>query len=436
MDWIKNTFSPEIWASAPFHLWTVVFFIFGSMVGSFLNVCIHRMPIEQSVVNPPSHCPSCKYSIPWYLNLPIITWIVLKGKCANCGDRISPRYLGVEVLTGFLFMAVWLTHGSETPIASLALCVLLAGFVVATFIDLEHYIIPDEITIGGMFVGAILSFLIPSLHYAATRFEAFERCLWGMLAGAGSIYLMLTLGKVFFGKKQFELLPDSKIVFGESGFEIFEKQEPSPDKAELGKETEHSSIKNDSDPESNSPEEINTDLQSSKQRSESVNHVKDPNPTPSDRVEYGELFYRASDAVQLEAKSVLFGEKRYENVPFRLSQSRLLIGDDTFDPQNVDEPIEVVTDAIVLPREAMGFGDVKFMGAIGAFLGWQAVLFTLLVSSFVGALIGVSLIAMKKREASQAIPYGPYLALAAAIWVYFGPYLTQSGFLGPLFISR
>lgn len=430
MDWIKNTFSAEVWTAAPFHLWTVVFFVFGSMVGSFLNVCIHRMPLGQSVVNPPSHCPNCKYSIPWYLNLPIITWIVLRGKCANCGVRISPRYLGVEALTGLLFMSVWLTHGEEMPFATIALCVLLAGFVVATFIDLKHYIIPDEITIGGMFAGAALSLLIPSLHFTDSRFESLERCLWGMLAGAGSIYLMLTLGKVFFGKKQFELQPDTRIVFGETGFEIFEKSSADADSSQ---ESTSSVNVNPSDPTltpaPSSESSENHEIQDSEK-------VKDPNPTPTDRVEYGDLFYRPSDSVQLQAKTVVFGEKSYENVSFRLSQTRLVIGEDVFNPEEVEESIEVVTDAIVLPREAMGFGDVKFMGAIGAFLGWQAVLFTLLVSSFVGAFIGVTMIAMKKREASQAIPYGPYLALAAAIWVFFGPYLTESGFLGPLFISR
>ena len=97
---IKAIFNAGNWAQVPFHFWSAVFFIYGSMVGSFLNVCIHRMPLGQSVVSPPSHCPHCKYSIPWYLNMPLFTWVFLRGKCANCGAPISIRYFLVELLTG------------------------------------------------------------------------------------------------------------------------------------------------------------------------------------------------------------------------------------------------------------------------------------------------------------------------------------------------
>ena len=146
--------NPEIWAAVPFHFWTLSFFAFGCIVGSFLNVCIHRMPIGQSVASPPSHCPHCKYSIPWYLNVPILTWLWLRGRCANCQAPIAPRYLLVELLTGVLFAATWLVTGDPAnpfpylPVAA-ALCLLVAALITATFIDLEHYIIPDEITLGG-----------------------------------------------------------------------------------------------------------------------------------------------------------------------------------------------------------------------------------------------------------------------------------------------
>ena len=161
---LEAVFDPNRWAAVPFHFWSLVFFVFGSMVGSFLNVCLHRMPRGESVVSPPSHCPHCGYSIPWYLNIPLVTWIILRGRCRNCAAPISVRYLLVELLTAVLFLVSWLTFGPQSAWIALVYAALLAGFVVATIIDLEHLIIPDEITIGGMVAGLACSALIPSLH--------------------------------------------------------------------------------------------------------------------------------------------------------------------------------------------------------------------------------------------------------------------------------
>src|SRR5258705_4742771 len=135
----------EAWRTVPFHFWSGVVFVFGCVTGSFLNVCVHRMPLGQSIVSPPSHCPHCKYSIPWFLNLPLITWLYLRGKCANCQSRISIRYFLVELLTGLTFMGTWIVFGHSSLGLALVYSLLLAGFIVATFIDIEYYIIPDEI---------------------------------------------------------------------------------------------------------------------------------------------------------------------------------------------------------------------------------------------------------------------------------------------------
>src|SRR5437868_2299814 len=143
---MNRMFDAEVWASVPFHFWSVTFFVFGTMVGSLLNVCIHRMPLGQSIVHPPSHCPHCKYSIPWYLNVPLFTWLYLRGKCANCHSPISVRYFLVELLTGIVFLGCWLSFGTLSPALALIYCLVLSGFIVATFIDFEHFIIPDEVT--------------------------------------------------------------------------------------------------------------------------------------------------------------------------------------------------------------------------------------------------------------------------------------------------
>src|SRR5438874_11153083 len=118
------------WAQMPFHFWSVVFFVFGTMVGSFLNVCIHRMPLGQSIVSPPSHCPHCKYSIPWYLNIPLITWIYLRGKCKNCGAPISSRYFLVELILGVTFLGCWLELWRNWSLLALFYILFLCGLSV------------------------------------------------------------------------------------------------------------------------------------------------------------------------------------------------------------------------------------------------------------------------------------------------------------------
>jgi leader peptidase (prepilin peptidase)/N-methyltransferase len=114
-------------------------------------------------------------------------------------------------------------------------------------------------------------------------------------------------------------------------------------------------------------------------------------------------------------------DRSYKDVLVRLAlrSGWLEIGGERFDPHHVPF-LEAVSAEIVLPREAMGLGDVKFMGAIGAFIGWHGVLFSLMVSSLIGATVGVALITLRRREWSSRMPYGPYIALAAAIWIFFG----------------
>ena len=153
-----------IWISNPLTLFSIIFFMFGCVVGSFLNVVIYRLPLGMSVVSPPSHCPKCEYHIPWYLNIPLIAWLWQRGKCAKCRKPISIRYFLVELLTGLAFLGAWLqvnlrfvnipepfiTHPFYAALVTLALVTLLGGLIASTFIDFDHFIIPDELTKGGM----------------------------------------------------------------------------------------------------------------------------------------------------------------------------------------------------------------------------------------------------------------------------------------------
>ena len=349
----------------PFEFWALVFFVFGCMVGSFLNVCIHRLPLGMSVVSPPSHCPHCKYSIPWFLNVPLVTWLVLRGKCKNCGAPISVRYFLVELLTGVAFLACWLHFGHASVALALVYAVFLAGLIAATFIDLEHFIIPDEITFGGMGAGFIASFFLPSLHGETSLTGGMKQSLLGLAVGAGLIYGILRLGKLMFGRQTLALPAETKIVFSETALHLPDKDIP-----------------------------------------------------------YEELFYRPSDVIALQARTVELVDRCYRDVLVRLSPKSLQIGDEKMNPETVPH-LEAVSAEIVLPREAMGLGDVKFMAAIGAFLGWYAVLFSLMISSIIGSCVGVALIVMRKREWSSRLPYGPYIAMAAVIWIFGGKWIIQ-----------
>jgi leader peptidase (prepilin peptidase) / N-methyltransferase len=362
---IKAIFDPQYWGQVPFHFWSVVIFCFGSIVGSFLNVCIYRLPLGQSIVSPPSHCPHCKYSIPWYLNVPLFTWLYLRGKCRNCGASISARYFLVELLTACAFLACWLGYGRQSPWLALTYCLFIAGLIVATFIDFEHFIIPDEITIGGAVAGFFLSFLVPRLHGVTSLTGAMQRSLVGILAGAALIYLILRMGKLVFGRQKLAFPADTRIVFTETAIQLPEKEIP-----------------------------------------------------------YEEVFYRHSDVIALQARKLELVDRCYRDVLVRLSPTLLQIGQEKLNPEEVIY-MEAISGEIVLPREAMGLGDVKFMAAIGAFLGWQAVIFCLMLSSMIGALVGVTLIAMRRQAWSSRLPYGPYIALAAVIWLFGGRDLVQ-----------
>lgn len=247
---------------------TFMAFLGGACVGSFLNVCIHRIPRDRSIVRPQSHCPKCQTPIAWHDNIPILSYLLLRGKCRNCHAGISPRYAAVEALTAFLFLALWLEYGWSplTPVYML----VAGGLILATFVDMEHMIIPDRVSIGGMLAGLVFSGLFPALHGETHVLSGLGASVIGLVVGAGSLWLVSVLGKMAFRK------------------------------------------------------------------------------------------------------------------------------------------------------DAMGFGDVKLLGAIGAFMGWQGGLFTIMLSSLAGSLVGLLFILSGRREWQSRIPYGPYLALAASIWMVRG----------------
>ena len=172
----------------------------------------------------------------------------------------------------------------------------------------EHFIIPDEITIGGMVMGFIASIAVPALHGADSQVPSMKACFLGMAMGVGLVYAILRMAKLAFGKEKWNFPPDTLIKFGENGIHL-----------------------------------------------------------PDRDVAFEELFYRKNDTIRLQAKKIQMGERTFENVTMSLRPDVLTIGEERFNPAEVTH-LEVTTDQITVPREAMGLGDVKFMGAIGAFL--------------------------------------------------------------------
>lgn len=140
--------------------WPACAFLFGACIGSFLNVCIYRIPLGQSIVRPGSHC-GCGQPIAWHDNIPILSWLFLRGRARCCGRPFSLRYPFVELLTALLFLACWLLFPPDKAAAGM---VLVSIVVCAVFIDLDHMIIPDAFTIGGAVAGVTLSVLLPGLH--------------------------------------------------------------------------------------------------------------------------------------------------------------------------------------------------------------------------------------------------------------------------------
>jgi leader peptidase (prepilin peptidase)/N-methyltransferase len=263
-------------------------FAFGACMGSFLNVCIHRIPLELSVITPRSRCPNCMTPIAWHDNIPLMSYLALRARCRKCAAPISPRYFIVELLVAVLFVLVWLKFAPAGEPRPLGLALVddprlvpvywlaVFGLALGTFVDLEHMIIPDRVSLGGIVIGIALSALLPALHSQTTVVGGLTQGLIGAVAGSGILWGVALLGKMIFRK------------------------------------------------------------------------------------------------------------------------------------------------------DAMGMGDVKLLGAIGAFLGWPAVLFTVMVSSLIGALVGVSLVAGGRKQMQSRIPFGPYLALAALIWILWGPTLWDA----------
>ena len=136
-------------AAALFGAASALSLLAGACIASFLNVVIWRVPRGESVVSPPSHCPKCGARIRWWCNIPVLSWLALRGRCRDCGAPISPRYVLVELLGAALFLAAFLRFGLFAPLMWVWISLMMAG----SFIDIDHQLLPDFVTVGGMAYG-------------------------------------------------------------------------------------------------------------------------------------------------------------------------------------------------------------------------------------------------------------------------------------------
>jgi leader peptidase (prepilin peptidase)/N-methyltransferase len=181
------------------NLLRVFLFCFGAAVGSFLNVCIYRLPRKESIVRPRSHCPHCKEFIAWYDNIPFLSYILLRGRCRHCREQISFRYFIVEMLTACLILLLFNYLGLS--LFFWIYFVFFCSLIVASFIDIAIREIPDEITLGGMVIGLLLSTVFAQLHSTVSHGLALGRACLGLLAGGGAIYITGLIGNVIFRKE-------------------------------------------------------------------------------------------------------------------------------------------------------------------------------------------------------------------------------------------
>ena len=244
----------------PVTVFNIFAFILGAVVGSFLNVCICRLPQRESIVSPPSHCPSCGYRIRFYDNIPLVSYLLLGGKCRSCRERISIQYPLVELANALLTLCLCIKYGPSLPF--LIMFVFCSALVAITVIDLEHQIIPDVISLPGIVAGFAASFFLPWLTW--------QNSLIGIVVGGGSLLLVA------------------------SCYEFLTK------------------------------------------------------------------------------------------------------------------------------KEGMGGGDIKLLAMMGAFLGWRSVPFIIFAGSLLGSIIGIAYMAARKKDSQLPIPFGPFLAFGALLYIFFG----------------
>lgn len=188
----------------------------GLVIGSFLNVVIQRLPQDESVVSPRSKCPKCSKPIALRDNIPVLSYFLLQGRCRFCRQKISFRYVLVEILSALIWFLSWRTWGLGPGFV--VQVIFLSFLLVATMTDLETELIPDEITLGGLVVGLVVSFIWPAVQHASVPWVGLLRSALGILTGGGLVYLTGVAGNFIFRKELTRLGLDQSMGGGDVKF--------------------------------------------------------------------------------------------------------------------------------------------------------------------------------------------------------------------------
>ncbi|OVE78211.1 hypothetical protein BVX99_00445 [bacterium F16] len=395
-------------------LWTVGAVLFGACFGSFLNVVIWRVPQGESIVVVPSHCPKCNHKIKPWENIPILSWLALRGKCSGCKTPISPRYIFVEALTALIWLTVWLqawriwqnqVENPAMPYWPIALVmgylILLTTLIAISFIDIDHRIIPDSIIIFGICVALIMAVGWPASHefisapgtvhhishkpFLAYLMEGIPRLQFllksaramavidsvsGILLGGGFIWIISEVGKRFYGKRRFKEKEPILITLTDEGYSTDE-------------------------------DGLTT---------------------------WEDTFIRARDYLLMTGslKSVALSNASAslpaDDFSFegeaRITEDGLVLAETTIPLDDIKE-LTFETQDWTVPQEPMGLGDATLMAMIGAFLGPGSVIMILCFASILGSFFGLIGVFVKRGKMYNPIPFGPYIAIATFLYILF-----------------
>lgn len=361
--------------------------IFGLLVGSFSNVLIWRLPRRENIAFPPSHCPKCDHQLHAIDLVPVFSWLSLGGKCRYCRAPINPRYPIVESITGLAYAGIAALYPLTTyGVAPLGLMFLFTILLAGSLIDLEVFELPDELTLVGVALGLLFAFL----HSGAGTLPTLSEAWHGALFGAGIVVLISLLGSWVMRRFRERQYPEFPIGYQQISLGLVVGAWFGPLPALL------------------------VGLLSM-----ILNVIaKKVIPLP-------ELLTLGGFIVSLVLGSSGMGPGTLNMLVNGLEGAgivSLLCGVYWWIANARNKDADAAEDDTPGDPVAMGFGDVKLMAAIGAFLGWQATLVSLVVAVFAGAIIGVAMVAMKK---GNKLPFGPYLAIGAVVALFWGPQLVN-----------